>query len=402
MSSLRALPRFRSIRRRALVAALLLAAGPATLAAGPAVLVGLDAEFGLQGSTSAQAIEFGLRVAIAEVNAAGGVLGGRPLELVVRDHRSITARALSNLKELAAMPELVGVFGGKFSPVVLEAVPTIHEARLPFFAVWSSADPIVDNGRSPNYVFRLGLRDSLGMPKMLRTAGQRGFDKVGLMLANTGWGRSNYAAAERHVAVTARPAIADVAWHNWGEKSLVQRYQTLRRAGAQAIVLVANDDDAAQLVREIAALPAAERVPLICHQGITGGTFVAQAGAALQAVDLTVLQTFNFFTADPAARARFMAAAARAGGPTRFEDIEAPSGVAHAYDMLHILAKAIDRAGSTDRRAIRDALERVPEHRGLVRHYRPPFGPLRHEALGPEQLVMSRYRADGVLVPTEH
>ena len=39
-------------------------------AGGSPVQVGLDAEFGLADSTSAQAIELGLRVAIAEVNAA--------------------------------------------------------------------------------------------------------------------------------------------------------------------------------------------------------------------------------------------------------------------------------------------------------------------------------------------
>lgn len=401
MVSPRAVKGLGATARRALFAIGLCMAGAQAMAAGGPVRIGLDAEFGLQGSTSAQAIEFGLRVAIAEVNAAGGVLGGRPLELVVRDNRSMPARALSNLAEFAAMPDLVGVFGGKFSPVVLDAVPAIHEAGLPFFAVWSSADPIVENGRSPNYVFRLALRDSLGMPKMLQTAEQRGYQRVGLLLANTGWGRSNLSAAERHVARTQRPEIAQVAWHNWGEKSLLQRYQSLRGAGAQAIVLVANDDDAALLVREVAALPREQRLPIICHQGITGGSFAALAGPALKEVDLSVLQTFNFFRADPAARQRFLTAAVALGGPRRVEDIEAPTGVAHAYDMLHILVRAIDRAGSTDRRAIRDTLERLPAHRGLIKTYQPPFTSTRHEALGPDELLMARFRADGVLVPVD-
>ncbi len=363
------------------------------------VRVAVDAEFGLENSTSAQAIELGLRVAIAEVNAAGGVLGGRPLELVVRDNRSMPARALANLKELAAMPDLVAVFGGKFSPVVIDAVPLVHELGLPFIAVWSSADPIIENHRSPNFMFRVSLRDSLAMPKMLATAQARGLQRVGLLLANTGWGRSNLAAAQRHVAAVGRPALAQVAWFNWGEVSLLQRYQSLRQAGAQAVLVVANDDDAASLVRDVAALPAAERLPLLCHQGITGGKFVALAGPALQAVDLTVLQTFSFFRAPAAARERFLKTAAQVAQITRIDDIEAPTGVAHAYDALHILARAVNLAGRTERAAVRDALERLPEHRGLIRHYRPPFSARSHEALGPDELLMARYRADGVLVP---
>jgi len=388
-------------RRRLLQAAAWSCAAAATRAQaqGTPVQVGLDAEFGVANSTSAQAIELGLRVAIAEVNAAGGVLGGRPLALVSRDNHSMPARSLANLKAFAAMPDLVAVFGGKFSPVMIDAVPLVHDLKLPLLAVWSSADPIVDNGRVPNYVFRLALRDSLAMPKMLATAQQRRLDSVGLLLANTGWGRSNMAAAERHVAQTRRPAIAGVAWHNWGEKSLVQRYQSLREAGAKCVLVVGNDDDAALLVREVAALPAAQRLPLICHQGITGGKFAALAGPALQELDLCVLQTFSFFQAQAPALERFMKTAQAVAGITRVDDIEAPTGTAHAYDMLHLLALALGRSGSTDRVALRSALEDLPPHRGLIKHYRPAFTAERHEALGAGELLLARYRADGVLVP---
>lgn len=365
----------------------------------PPVRVGVDAEFGLVDSTSAQAVELGLRAAIHEINAGGGVLGGRPLELLVRDNRSMPARANANLRELAAVPDLVAVFGGKFSPVVLDAVPVVHELRLPFFAVWSSADAIIDNLRRPNYVFRVALRDSLAMPKLLDTAQARGFRSVGLLLANTGWGRSNLAAAQAHLAQPGRPKVANVAWFNWGETSLLKRYQGLADAGAQAVVVVANDDDAASLVRELAARPKGERLPLLCHQGITGGKFVELCGAALQSVDLSVVQTFNFMRAAAPQRERFLRASSQVAGISRVEQIVAPTGVAHAYDALHILARAIALAASTDRVAIRQALERIPEHAGLIKHYRPPFSSERHEALGAGELLIARYREDGVLVP---
>jgi branched-chain amino acid transport system substrate-binding protein len=68
---------------------------------------------------------------------------------------------------------------------------------------------------------------------------------------------------------------------------------------------------------------------------------------------------------------------------------------------MHILARAIDLAGSTDRKAVRDALEKLREHRGLVKSYAPPFTPARHEALSARELLVARYRADGTLVPTD-
>jgi branched-chain amino acid transport system substrate-binding protein len=363
------------------------------------VLLGIDGEFGLDNSTSAQAVELGMRTAIAEINADGGVLHGRPLQLVIKDHRSIPARGIRNIQEFAKMPGLVAVFGGRFSPVVIEELPTLKATRMLFMAPWSSADDIIDNDMRPNYVYRLSLRDSLAMPKLLATAKRRRLARVGLLLTNTSWGRSNAAAAER--TLPSGMKVVGTSWYNWRDTTLVDKYRQLRAAGAQAIVLVANDDEAAVLVREVAALPKEQRIPILSHWGVTGGEFIKQAGPALQQVDFSVIQTFNFYQADPARVRRFLASAARVSTLRRIDDIQGAVGVAHAYDLTHILARAIDLAGSTDRRSVRDALERVGSYRGLVMDYAPPFTPARHEALGPEQLLMARYRADGVLVPTQ-
>lgn len=377
-----------------------LAAQTATAASGKPVLLGIDGEFGLINSTSAQAVELGVKIAVEQINAAGGVLGGRPLQIVIKDHRSIPARGIRNINEFAAMPDLVAVFGGRFSPVVIEELPTLKAAKVPFLAAWSSADAIVDNGTTPNYAFRLSLRDSLAMPFMLEQARKRGITRVGLLLTNTSWGRSNLAAAKRYGEDNESPKIVATAWYNWQERSLIDKYNTLQAAGAQAVLLVANDDEAAVLVTEMAALPPARRVPILSHWGITGGRFFSAAGPSLKEVDFSVIQTFSFFQARKAPLERFMATA-RKLGIKRIEDIESPVGVAHAYDLTHVLAKAVNLAGSTDRAAIRDALEKVPSHDGLVKRYAPPFTATRHEALGPAELLMARYNAEGVIVPSE-
>ncbi len=365
------------------------------------VKLGLDAEFSLDNSISAQAIELGMQIAIGEINAAGGVLDGRPLELVKRDHGSIPARGIKNIREFATMPDLVAVFGGRFSPVLLEEMNVIKETQTLLMAPWSSADPIIDNGMQPNFAFRLSLRDSLAMPKMLKTCSERRLNKVGLLLTNTGWGRSNKAAAEKYAEANHQPAIVHTAWYNFKDTSLIEKYESLRKAGAEAIVLVANDDEAAILVKEVAALPAGQRLPILSHWGVAGGEFVKQAGPALEQVDFTVIQTFSFFTARKPVLERFFKASA-SFGLKRPEDIRAPTGVAHAYDLTHILARAINQAKTTDRAKIRGALEEVRNYNGLIKNYVQPFSANRHEALGKDELLMTRFRPDGVLIPAEY
>jgi ABC-type branched-subunit amino acid transport system substrate-binding protein len=74
------------------------------------------------------------------------------------------------------------------------------------------------------------------------------------------------------------------------------------------------------------------------------------------------------------------------------------TNVAQAYDLTHLLARAIDEAGSTDRRAIRDALEQLGPYHGLVKTLPQPFTSRRHEALAPADAFIARYANDGAIV----
>ncbi|MGM0594130.1 MAG: ABC transporter substrate-binding protein [Pseudomonadota bacterium] len=365
------------------------------------VLIGLDGEFGLRNSTSAQAIERGALIAMDEINRAGGVLGGRPLELVSLDNRSVPARGLVNLRKFAAMPGLVAVLGGRFSPVLLEQLPLIHELKLPMLAAWSAADGVTDHNHRPSYTFRLSLRDSYAMPVMIRHAEKLGATKLGLMVPNTGWGRSNAAAARAALGNQADRRLVDTLWYNWGEKDMLRYYNELRDRGAEAILLVSNDLEGAHLLRQMEELEPDETLPIIAHWGVTGGNFPALAGPMLHRLDFSVVQTFSLFRAEPLKREPVMAVAQRLFDIERIAQVESPVGFGHAYDLVHILARAIERAGSTERSAIRDALEQVRDYRGLTGDYPRPFSPERHDALRPEQVFMARYREDGVIVPLD-
>lgn len=363
------------------------------------VLVGLDLEFGHLTSTSDDAVKQGALAAIDEINGAGGVLGGRRLAIVERDNRSVPARGVENLRELAAMPDVIAVVSGKFSPVVLAELPHLAALGLPLLDPWAAADGIVSDAPSPRWVFRLSLRDGWAIPAMLAEAQRRGAQRVGVLVPRSAWGRSCEAAARTATRRARMPGIADVQWYSWGEPSLLGQYRALREAGSEAVLLVANEGEGATLVRELAALPRAERLPIVSHWGITGGDFPALAGAALGEVDLTVVQTFSFHRSPGPRAATALATARRLFGHEHPEQIPSVVGFAHAYDLVHILSRALALAGSADRSAVRSALERVRGYDGLVRRYARPFTPERHEALDPSQLFMARWDGRGILLP---
>jgi len=380
------------------VIATCLAINTNTLAAEP-ILLGLDAEFGHKTSTSAQAVQQGMEIAIAEINAAGGLLGGRKLELVTRDNRSIPAIAVDDLRELAALPNLVGVFGAKFSPVVLEWIPVAQELGIPIFAPWSSANPITDHDRKPNWIFRLSLKDDWAAPAMLRFArDQKKAQRLGVLLPNTGWGRSNSAALTKAAPALGVQVVGE-RWYNWGDRTLMPQFQELRAAGAQAIVLVANEAEGAIFIKEMASLPEAQRLPIVSHWGVTGGKFAEIAGAALDLVDFSVVQTYSFVGDHSPAALRVLAVLKVKYGVAQADRVVSPVGVAHAYDLTHLVARAIQKAGSTERVKVRAALEQLGPYDGLVRRYTKPFTGERHDALSPDQVFMAHYTADDRLIP---
>ncbi len=372
----------------------LFAAGTARSDAGK-VYVGLNAEAGHVTSTSDDAIRQGIQIAIDEINRSGGVLGGRKLELIVRDNRAVAARTAAYYKELAGTKDLVAVFCGKFSSGVLESLPLIHENELVLLDAWAANDKVVENGYTPNYAFRLSLKDSWAVPAMMGYARKRGFSKVGLLLVNTSWGRNNNEVVRRYLAANPGISVVDTQWFNYGDNSLMPSYRSIRKAGANAVVFVGVEPEGALLVREMAALPSRERLPVVSHWSVAGGDFPAMTGKALGKVNLAFVQTFDLHHDRGKRAQQLLAVANRLFGMKSFSEVKSPCGLAHAYDLTHILAMAIEKAGSTDRRKVRNALEQLDPYEGLIRAYRPPFTSDRHEGLSPENVFMARYAADG-------
>ncbi len=249
-------------------------------------------------------------------------------------------------------------------------------------------------------MFRVSVRDEHAGGFLVEAARSRGFERLGLLLWRTGWGRSNEAAMHEALARQGLHPAA-VAWFNTGERDMSAQIDKLRAAGAEVIMLVANPVEGLIAIREVARRPEAERLPIISHWGITGGDFFAKAGDALSKVDLSFLQTFSLFDPpfpDRAARL-YEAYCARFGGCRSPADVISPVGTAHAYDLVQLLSQAVERAGTTDRAAIRKSLERLGRYEGLMRDYDPAFTSDRHDALDASDFRLCRFDENGAIVP---
>lgn len=364
------------------------------------VYIGLDADMTATAKEGGLAIKRGAILAINEINAAGGVLN-KPLKLIVKDHRGNPARGIANINAFAKQAGLVAVIGGVHTPVALQELPSIHQHQLIYLDPWAAGTPIIDNNYDPSYTFRVSIRDEQAGQVFLNYAAELGVTKVGLLLERTGWGRSNKASMEK-VAASTSMAISHIQWFNWGQTKMDAEVAALIASGAEAIVLVANAPEGVVAAQAILANQGAKDLPIISHWGIASGAFVNMLGLGpLNKLDIAVLQSYSFDRPyDAALNQRVLAQYQQAFDPS-ISALSMPGavGTAHAYDLVHLLAKAITQSQSLDRQKVRDALVSIKEHKGLVKHYQPPYTPQLHDALLADDYFMSRFNHLGQMVP---
>jgi branched-chain amino acid transport system substrate-binding protein len=368
---------------------------PATPQSKEPLKIGLAAAVSGGSAASGEAIKRGLQIAMDEINAHGGVLGGRKLELVVRDDEGNPAKGVTIARELVERERAATVFGGLHTTVALAQVAVWHELKTPYMGAWAAGTNITRNGQSPNYVFRVSANDDYADKYLSRYATEiLKKNKPGLMLENTAWGQSNETGLTKWLGDKGIKPVG-VEKFNWGDPDMSPQLLRLKNAGADHIVLVANAPEGAQVVRSRAKI--GWETPMVSHWGISGGRFAELTGELSDGV--AFLQTYSFSGKQNERGQAVLSALKEKYGVKSADEVIAPVGTANAYDGMHLVALAIEQAGSADGPRIRDALENLKaEYKGLIKTYRRPFTADQHDALTDEDYIMVVWRS-GKIVP---
>jgi branched-chain amino acid transport system substrate-binding protein len=350
------------------------------------IKIGLVAALTGPSAQSGEAITRGLTIAIDELNAKGGIIG-RKVVLIRRDDESSPPKGVGAARELISNEKVTALFGGIDTPVSLAIVPIVNQAKVPFMGVWAAGTNITKNGANPNYVFRVSAQDDLVDVALLRYASRKfGAKKPGLVLINNPWGESNERGLKA-AAAAANLSIAGIEKIEQSDVDVSPQLTRLRNAGADSLILVANAAPGAQMMKARERM--GWKVPVISHWGISGGRFDELVGPT--AGDAHFVQTYSFFGKLNDSGKRLMSEMASKYGVKGPADVLAPVGTANAYDAMHLLARAIEKAKSTDGDAIRKAMYEIDQYDGLIKTYKRPFGPDDHEGLSPDDYIMVRF-----------
>jgi len=171
-----------------LVAAVLLAPGLSRPAlAQKAVKLGVLTPLSPPGDAGAgQLIVRGAKLGVEDVNARGGVLGGRKVELVVEDDSGTPEKGAAGFRKLATQDQVAAVIG-QFHSSVMGAVQVLAEQfQVPVFSTQASARGITE--KHLTYTFRTHVIDPDRCQMWTRWIKDRGFKRVALIAENTDYG----------------------------------------------------------------------------------------------------------------------------------------------------------------------------------------------------------------------
>lgn len=384
-------------QRRTFIAACAAVAANALLplahAAEP-IRVGLVTALSGQSAQGGEAITRGLSVAIDDINAKGGLLGGRKLELVSRDDESNPAKGVIAARELIYKEKVAVVFGGLDTPVSMAIVPLMNQAKTPFMGPWAAGTGITRNGANPNYAFRVSAVDELVDKAMVQYA-EKTFhsSKAGLILVNNPWGESNEKGLTAALAEKGMKP-AGIEKFEGSDVDVVPQLTRLKAAGADTLYLVGNVGPAAQVVKSLDRM--GWKVPVVSHWGPATGRFTELAGPSAKNVHF--VQTYSFFGKQSAQGERLLTELkAKYPGIKGPDDIPAAIGVANSYDGMQLVAKAIAAKGSADREAIREGLENIDRYEGVIKTYVKPFNASNHDALNENDYVWAQFIDNRIL-----
>src|SRR3989449_8649345 len=135
-----------------LMSVALAATAPALAQSKEPVKIGLSAAVSGGSAASGEAIKRGLQIAIDEINGKGGVLGGRKLELVVRDDEGNPQKGVTIARELVEREKVAAVFGGLPPTVAPAQAPVGPEPSKPDVGTRPPGTHNTQNGHKPAFL----------------------------------------------------------------------------------------------------------------------------------------------------------------------------------------------------------------------------------------------------------
>ena len=344
------------------------------LAADP-IKVGLSGPYTGGSSSMGVSMRDGVKLAVDEINKAGGV-NGSMIQLIERDDEAKNEIGVQIAQELINKEKVVATLGFINTGVGQAAQRFYQEAEIPVINNVATGSILTRQwpDQKTNYVFRTAANDTIQSAMIAEEAVKRqGFKKPAILADSTNYGQLGREDLTNALSKLDIKPVA-VEKFNIGDTDMTSQVLKAKEAGADVILTYAIGPELAQIANSMAKL--GWKVPLVGSWTLSMASYIDTSGPNGDGAMMP--QTFIEMPTTPKRKA-FIDAYHKAYGGDR---MPSPVSAAQGYDSAYLLAAALRQAKSTDGRKIRAALEDLQEKiEGVVTVYDHPYTAADHEAI---------------------
>lgn len=304
-------------------------------------------------------------MAIEEINAAGGIksMNGAQIEMLYADSKGDPATGVSEAERLITHEEVALITGCYQSGVAMPSTEVAERYGIPYIVPVPSEDQITERGFK--YVFRVAEktswrnRDQVTFVKEMAEKFDTPIKTVALIYENTSWGQGAVRAWEKYIPEAGLEIVLKEPYPS-NSSDLTPVVLKCKNLNPDIIMLVSYVSDAALLTNTFAE----HKVMPKAFVGTSGG-FADPAYFELTGDNCEYY--FDISTWEPDVNRPFSKEVnqkftEKYGYPMNAEAVK-------AYVSMYIIADALERAGSTDPEALRQAFAETNITEGPTQMY---------------------------------
>lgn len=307
-------------------------------------LTGAQATFG-------QSNDKGVRLALAQINADGGVLG-QPIRLITRDTQSKPGETSTVVRELVSRDKVVALIGEVASGRSLEAAPIAQRSGIPMISPSSTNEKVTESG---DHVFRVCFIDPFQGTACARFVRSLGANKAAVLTDVSKDYSAGLASNFKKEFQAKGGSLTGEQSYSGGDKDFSAQLTAIKAGNPEVIFLPAYYTEAPLIIRQARQLGIT--VPFVGGDGWDSPELVAVGGASVEGCYFS--NHFSEQKATPEVTAFVSSYKAQYG-----EDPDALAAL--GYDALQLLADAMRRAGTTDPSKVTEALAATKDFPGVT------------------------------------
>lgn len=293
----------------------------------------------------------GVELAVEEINATGGVLG-KPVEIVYGDDKGDSKEAVSVAQKFASDKNIVGIVGHFFSGATLAAGPIYQQNKIPTIAMASTNPEVANIG---DYVYRINVGDNYQGSELAEILKEEGYNKVSVIYDNSDYGKGVSDVFTKSFTDLGGEVLFNETYLGGQDKDFSLILTKIKNSDTEVIVLVSYYTEASLIIQQARNLGI--KAPFYASDSLYTDDFLTLAGEAAEGTHVVCY----FHESDPSEAAQEFV--------KKFEakyNKKVDSWSPYVYDAIKVMADAINRAGSTDGTAIRDAIAATADFQGAT------------------------------------